>query len=192
MNKKTVASALGLSAALIGSTAALIALDQWTKALAESRLAGRGAVRLLGDFVILIYTKNRGAFLSLGSGLSPAFRTILLVALPIGALVFLCWALLAKGLSDSSWGRAGRAAAVLVFAGGAGNLIDRIAYGEVRDFLNFRLGSLPPTGIMNFADLYILAALVVIVAATLRRSGKKEGPGSDPREGEGDSPGGEA
>lgn len=187
MSKKTALPVFALGSALIGAAGALIALDQWTKALAESRLAGQGVVRLLGDFVVLIYTKNRGAFLSLGSGLAPALRTVLLVALPIGALAFLCWALLAKGISDSSWGKAGRAAAVFVFAGGAGNLIDRIAYGEVRDFLNFRLGSLPPTGIMNLADLYILAALVIIVYATLRKGRKKDGSGTGQQAGGGEA-----
>jgi len=44
----------------------------------------------------------------------------------------------------------------------------------VRDFLNFGFGSLR-TGIMNLADLYILAALIVIVAAGAARSGKARG-----------------
>jgi signal peptidase II len=171
---------LGLGLAMFVSTAALIAADQWTKALAETRLAGRGVVHLLGDVVVLIYTKNPGAFLSLGSGLPPALRTFFLVALPIGALVFLCWAFLTRGLSDSAWGRTGGVVAVLVFAGGSGNLIDRIAFGEVRDFLNFRFSPLPPTGIMNFADLYILAALVVIVVAALAKERK---PKPEPQEG---------
>jgi signal peptidase II len=58
---------------------------------------------------------------------------------------------------------------VLIAAGGIGNLVDRIAYGEVRDFLNFGIGRLR-TGIMNLADLYILAALILIVVAMARGS----------------------
>jgi signal peptidase II len=136
-------------------------------------------VRLAGDFIVLVFAKNKGAFLSLGSGLSPALRGFLLVALPAAVLFCLGWALMVQGRGGSGkasaplGGRAGRAAAVLVLSGGAGNLFDRIAYGEVRDFLNFRIGCLR-TGVMNLADLYILAALVVVlVALALSKAGMK-------------------
>ncbi len=160
---------------------ALVALDQWTKALAAAYLPGKGIVRLIGDFAVLVYARNRGAFLSLGSGLPSPLRVFLLIVLPIAALAFLAWAILTKGLgtegaagdrgADSLGARARApelAIVVLIAAGGAGNLIDRLLYGEVRDFLHFRLG-LVRTGIMNLADLYILAALVVIAVVALSR-----------------------
>jgi Lipoprotein signal peptidase len=164
-------------------TLVCVACDQATKAIAAAYLAGRGATRLLGGLVVLVFAENKGAFLSLGSGLPPFLRTVLLVALPLVALVFLGWALVSRGLSGAAAdgaegsgearplsGRAGRIAAVLVLSGGAGNLIDRLAYGEVRDFLLFRLGNLS-TGIMNLADLYILAALVLVIVAIVRSRG---------------------
>jgi signal peptidase II len=173
MSPQRPARTLLLGLAMIASSLVLLALDQWTKALAEAHLAGRGIVRLAGDFIVLVYAQNKGAFLSLGSGLPPFLRGFLLVALPALVLVFLGWALVEQGLGGSRkasapmGGWTGRAAAVLVFSGGAGNLIDRIAYGQVRDFLNFRLGPFR-TGIMNMADLYILAALVVVAVALSR------------------------
>lgn len=182
-------SKLSLSLAMIVSAVLLVALDQWTKALAAAFLAGRGTVSLVGDLAVLVYAKNRGAFLSLGSGLSPALRTLLLIALPLVALAFLGWAFLSKGLGGrGKGGAAGRAGAmemsvvVLVAAGGLGNLADRILYGEVRDFLNFGIGRLR-TGIMNLADLYILAALIVMAVA-LARKPRKGGP----RKGEPEEP----
>jgi signal peptidase II len=167
-----------LGFAMTFSCLALVALDQWTKSLAATRLAGRGVVRLAGDFIVLVFAKNKGAFLSLGSGLSPALRGFLLVILPAVVLAFLGWTLVAQGFGGSDkasapiGGRVWRIAAVLVLSGGAGNLFDRIAYGEVRDFLSFRISSLR-TGIMNLADLYILAALVVVLVALARLKGKK-------------------
>jgi signal peptidase II len=172
---------------MASSCLALVALDQWTKSLAETRLAGRGIVRLAGDFVVLVFARNKGAFLSLGSGLSPTLRGFLLVALPAAVLSCLGWALVAQGRRGSGkasappmGGRAGMVAAVLVLSGGAGNLFDRIAYGEVRDFLNFRIGWLR-TGIMNLADLYILAALVVVVVALARSRAGTKGTKNDER-----------
>lgn len=167
-----------LVAALLVAVAGLVALDQWTKALAAARLAGRGTVRLLGDFAVLVYINNRGAFLSLGSGLPETLRNIFLIALPLAAIPFLLWALLGRGIGGSAGGAADAAgkagwaeysSAVLVAAGGVGNLIDRVLRGEVRDFLNFGIGRLR-TGIMNLADLYILFALIVIAAALASRS----------------------
>lgn len=178
--------ALFLGFEMACSCLALVALDQWTKSFAATRLAGRGVVRLAGDFIVLVFAKNKGAFLSLGSGLSPSLRGFLLVVLPAVVLVFLGWTLVTQGFggsgkaSASIGGRAWRVAAVLMLSGGAGNLFDRIAYGEVRDFLNFRIGCLR-TGIMNLADLYILAALVVVLVALARLKGKKRnGDGLEP------------
>jgi signal peptidase II len=163
--------AIGLIMAV--SAAVLVSADQWTKALAASRLAGRGTVRLLGDFAVLVFARNSGAFLSLGSGLPPVPRTILLVVFPVAALALLAWAILARGprRDGTAPRRAGAvelAVVALIAAGGIGNLIDRILFGSVRDFLNFGIGGLR-TGIMNLADLYILAALVVAVVAAGRR-----------------------
>lgn len=167
---------LGLAMAL--SAAALVAIDQWTKALAVAHLEGEGRLSLVGDFAVLIFARNRGAFLSLGSGLPPLLSKVFLIVLPVAALGFLAWAFLSRGLGGEKAARGaggpGRAGALeytvvaLIVAGGVGNLIDRLLYGEVRDFLNFGIGRLR-TGIMNLADLYILAALIVMVVAFVRR-----------------------
>ncbi len=168
------------------ATAALVALDLWTKALAAAHLPGRGTVHLIGDFAVLIFTRNSGAFLSLGSSLPPPLRGLFLIAFPIVALAFLGWAFLSRGLGlrggrsreagEAEGAEAGAkpnpsgrdlAVLALIAAGGIGNLVDRILYGQVRDFLNLGIGSLR-TGIMNLADLYILAALVLIATALLR------------------------
>jgi signal peptidase II len=176
MDSRLVRNRIVLGAALLAAFVGLVTLDQWTKAVAEARLAGRGTVRLLGDFAVLVYINNRGAFLSLGSGLPETLRNVFLIALPLAAIPFLVWALLGRGIGGSADGAAaGKAgwpeysAAVLVAAGGAGNLVDRVFRGEVRDFLNFGIGRLR-TGIMNLADLYILFALIVIAAALASRS----------------------
>lgn len=157
------------------ATLLLVFLDQWTKYLASVHLAGRGPISLLGGTVILVYVRNRGAFLSLGSSLPPLARYLVLVALPAAVIAFLAWVMLfgRTRLRDGKTGgpflgqHESHVAAVLVIAGGLGNLMDRILFGQVRDFLNFGLGNLR-TGIMNAADLYIMAALLVLAIALLR------------------------
>ena len=160
-----------LALALTTSGAVLVALDQWTKALADSFLAGKGTVSLVGDFAVLVYARNRGAFLSLGSALPPALRAILLVALPLAALAFFGWAFLPTRRRPALADRGHSRRVTLVLAGGLGNLVDRLFLGEVRDFINFGIAGLR-TGIMNLADLYILAAAIVMIVALLRTRGR--------------------
>jgi signal peptidase II len=140
------------------ASAALIALDQWTKVLAERFLAGRGVLEILGDYVILVFAQNTGAFLSLGAGLPEPARLALLVFFPsamlVAALFFLC-------LKSEPSPRA-LAIACLLASGGFGNQIDRLFKGKVTDFLNFGVGNIR-TGVMNLADLYILALLILLV-----------------------------
>lgn len=172
--RRTIVSAL----AFVVATSALVAVDLWTKDLAEKNLVGRGAIPVLGDFAVLVYADNPGAFLSLGSGLPESLRKIILIVLPIVAIPFVVWALLKRGIGGSRTedatyrvGLAEYIAAVLVASGGVGNLVDRILRGEVRDFLNFGIGILR-TGIMNVADLYIFFAVVAIASALICRNSR--------------------
>jgi signal peptidase II len=50
----------------------------------------------------------------------------------------------------------------LFVAGGASNLVDRIIYGMVIDFMNVGIGSLR-TGIFNVADMAIMLGAGVLV-----------------------------
>jgi signal peptidase II len=147
--------------------AALIGLDQWTKVLAERFLAGRGAISMVGDLATLVFAQNTGAFLSLGAGLNEPLRIIGLIVLPslllAAAVAYLCFwqKTTVRNLS----------LACLLASGGFGNIIDRIFKKQVTDFLNFGLGGLR-TGVMNVADLYILALVVILVVLMVRENGK--------------------
>ena len=52
----------------------------------------------------------------------------------------------------------------LLIAGGLGNLIDRLVYGYVTDFLNVGIGSLR-TGIFNVADMAIMLGVGLLFFA---------------------------
>lgn len=55
----------------------------------------------------------------------------------------------------------------LAVGGGIGNLIDRIAFGSVTDFLNFGIGQVR-TGIFNVADMAIMAGLFLFLYAAMK------------------------
>ncbi|MGZ3688976.1 MAG: signal peptidase II, partial [Bdellovibrionota bacterium] len=72
---------------------ATVISDQATKSLAIAHLKWQGSLIYLGNLFRLEYSENPGAFLSLGSRLSPELRfwllTVFVAAFLIGALIFL-------------------------------------------------------------------------------------------------------
>jgi signal peptidase II len=153
----------------IALCALLIGFDQWTKVLAERFLAGRGTVRVIGDLAVLVFAQNTGAFLSLGAGLNEPLRIIGLIVLP-------CLLLVAAAVYFCVWQKTSvrnLALATLLASGGFGNIIDRIFKKQVTDFLNFGIGGVR-TGVMNVADLYILALVVFLVVLMFSENGKEK------------------
>ena len=128
--------------------AAIVAVDQWTKALAAAQLAGRTVV-LIPGWLQLHYITNDGMALSLLSGKRWFFVVIALVY-----LVFIVWAIAKKRIRKKPelW-------LIAAITGGAiGNLIDRIATGEVIDMI-----CIPWFSTFNVADLFITIPAVLLV-----------------------------
>jgi signal peptidase II len=107
----------------------LLALDRWTKNWALDWLRERGSVPV-ASFFHLTYVENTGAAFGIGRARNGFFIGLSLALL--GGLFYL----------QRSWPRRNpwlRAGLLLVVAGAVGNLYDRIAYGFVVDFLDFRV-----------------------------------------------------
>jgi signal peptidase II len=146
---------------LIGVILSVLAVDQATKELARTHLAGREVRRYAGNVVTLMYTENTGAFLSLGAELPRVVRRVVFdTAVAVGLLIglFLLFAKKIRAPGDQ-----------LVFAfilgGGIGNIIDRIVFdGRVTDFIYLSAGPLH-TGIFNVADMAITLAVIWLLLA---------------------------
>jgi signal peptidase II len=136
-----------------------IGCDQWTKSLATEHLRQAPAMSFLGDTLRIQYAENPGAFLGAGSNLAPSARFAILVIVN-GIFLALIAALI---LVKRPAGRAQRLAAVLLLAGGIGNLIDRLFHnGLVIDFLNVGIGPVR-TGIFNVADMAIMTGFGILI-----------------------------
>ena len=150
-----------------------VGCDQATKSVARSFLSGSATRTFLGDTVRLHLVYNKGGFLSLGASLPEHWRRGLFIVGTVCLLAgMLAFAFLSKSRSLS------RVLAVaLVFAGGAGNLFDRIAYGGgVVDFINIGVGPVR-TGIFNVADVVIFIGLVILCSTAWRRENTERLPG---------------
>lgn len=134
---------------------ACVSCDQATKGVADAHLMGQPAVRLWHGTVELVHTRNPGAFLSLGAELPTLLRTLLF---GVGVTAVMLW--LARAvLTARTMSGVRIVAAGLLIGGGAGNLIDRMFLGSVRDFAVVHLGPLH-TGIFNAADVAVMAGVL--------------------------------
>src|SRR6185369_5026842 len=130
---------------LLVAIASTIACDRATKHIAATMLAGTPNRSFLADTVRLEYAENAGAFLSLGADWPCWLRTTLF---GVGnAVLLLAVTVIAM---RRRWSRPALVWLALCVAGGASNLLDRVAFGRVIDFINVGLGSVR-TGIFNVA-----------------------------------------
>jgi len=124
---------------LIGMVAgAVLILDQATKALIIKHLPLGGSIPVVPGVFDLTHVHNPGGAFGFLSGMSAEVRSLLFVAVSLlaaGLILYFYWQtpvrqrFLAVGLS-------------LLFGGAVGNLVDRIRFGIVVDFLDLYAGEL--------------------------------------------------
>jgi signal peptidase II len=155
MFRLTVAIALVITA---------IGCDQSTKYIARASLSNTGAVQVIGDFFILRYAENQGAFLSLGSNWPVFWRRIVFSALTLSIVI----AAIVYMIRQERMSLAKTSFLSLIIGGGFGNLLDRLTRGGcVADFMNLGIGRVR-TGIFNFADVFIMAGILLFIMAQIR------------------------
>ena len=148
------------------SLAALaIVLDQITKLAVIARLAPYQDVVAVTSFFNLVHVHNTGAAFSLfadqGGWQKLFFLTVALVASGV-----IAWLLRKPG------GRVVYYAALALILGGAlGNVIDRLAYGHVIDFLDFHVGGWHWPA-FNVADSAITLGALLLIRDGLRHDPK--------------------
>lgn len=151
-------------ALVLGVMVANIVLDQVTKSIAREQLMGAPPISYLGDFFRLSFVENRGAFLSLGAGMSEQLRYWGLKVLPVLLLI----GLLGYTLFSASLSKLQVLAFAFILGGGISNVYDRLLYNQVVDFMNMGFPSLR-TGIFNFADVSIMIGLGLMLPELFRR-----------------------
>jgi len=161
---------------LVGYITALgiLALDQLTKRLALGGLELHHPEAVLGNFLRFTLAWNQGAAFSMPWG-GPLFLTVITTAAVVMVSIFI-W----KLGTHSTLFLAGLGA---ILGGALGNLLDRIMYGKVIDFIDIGgSGWRWPT--FNVADIAITVGGVILVIlyrkeASAEDSMKEEPDGSD-------------
>jgi signal peptidase II len=148
----------------LGIALIVILLDQISK-IAITKTFSYGESHPLTSFFNLVLVYNKGAAFSFLAS-ETGWQRYLFTALGIGAALFIVY-LLKKhaGQRMFSW------ALSLVLGGAVGNVIDRLLYGHVIDFLDFHMrGWHWPA--FNVADSAIFIGAVLFILDELRRVGK--------------------
>ena len=150
--------------AMFAAVANLVLADAVAKELASGLLKGRGPVEFTPVFN-LAYVENRGCAWGMFQG-----AVWPLAVFGIAALVFLV--LKRRAVFGDAF-----VAPCLLYAGIAGNVIDRLFRGYVVDMLDFHWrGSHFPC--FNLADSFITVAAVLIVALSFAEEGAKKRKGN--------------
>ena len=145
-------------------TAVAFVLDQAAKWIVTVPLSLEtkpyGQIELL-PFFNLTWAQNYGISLSMFSDQSPTTRWVLVAVTGIVALAVAVWMTREKAKGDVI-------ALALILGGALGNVIDRLLYGHVIDFLDFHLGGWHFPA-FNLADSAITVGAVLLIYDELRR-----------------------
>jgi len=130
--------------------AVLVIIDQIIKYFVSAYLQPVGSVSVIDNLFSLTYVENKGVAFGMFSDMRWIFVALTSVLLAI--IIFYMFKKRPKG-------KFFYICAALIIGGGIGNLIDRIFYGYVIDYLS--LSFFPP--VCNFADYCITAGTIMLV-----------------------------
>ena len=151
----------------------LVIVDQLTKLLVRTYIPLGGSVPFLPGVLDFTYVQNTGAAFSV-----PREHTWLLTLISAAVVMVVCW-LAVKGFFT---GALGRISALLILAGGVGNLIDRAVFGFVTDMIRTLFISFP---VFNVADCCVTVGVPLLAVYLLLHwkddDKKKEEPHDGPQ-----------
>jgi signal peptidase II len=150
----------------------ILLLDQWTKHLVWVKLPLHDSVEVIPGFFNLTHVRNTGGAFGIFGGrgaIGSAFFVIVSVIAVIAILIFFVKLKEEERLLTLSF--------PLVLGGATGNLIDRLRFGEVVDFLDFYVSSFHWPA-FNIADSAICLGIglmaLELLTHDLRKSKKRD------------------
>lgn len=137
---------------------AIVLIDQTTKAIVDRTMPLYQSIPIIENVFNLTYIRNTGAAFGFLARSGEFFRRTFLIAFSIAAIGFIL--VMLRRLPDDE--KILTVALGFILSGAVGNLIDRLLYGEVIDFLDF-YWSRYHWPAFNVADSFITVGVVVIL-----------------------------
>jgi signal peptidase II len=140
----------------------IVLLDRWTKHVVARRIPLYSHIQVIPGFFRLTHTENTGAAFSLFADSTTPWKTGLLIAFSVIALIVVSVLLWKNHHTHIATG----IGLALIMGGAVGNLWDRVAHGRVVDFLLFYVkGYQWP--VFNLADSAICVGAGLLVLEIL-------------------------
>jgi signal peptidase II len=142
----------------------ILLLDQVTKGIVMQGLSLREPLEIIPGFFTLTYIRNAGGAFGLLAGEATRTRAFFFLAvsgLALGVIVYLY----TKLPPGKPWIAA---ALAMIFGGALGNMVDRLRFGEVVDFLDFHIGTVHWPA-FNVADSAISVGAGILFFCALSR-----------------------
>lgn len=146
---------VGICGIALCISACILGFDRFTKILATEKLSPYASVPILKNIFHFTLVYNRGAAFGVFKN-----QTYLFIITAVVAIVFIFFTL--KNHAPRTFSLY-TLALTLILAGAIGNLIDRIFYGYVIDFLDFRIWP-----VFNVADSAITIGALLLGAHILK------------------------
>lgn len=150
---------------LLSVTGSIISLDQLTKNLVLQRFRLGESISVIENFFNLTYVRNPGAAFGMLSRWDPTFRIPFFIIVPLfalGVILYIFRKVDEKDLKLST-------ALSLVIGGAVGNLIDRVAYNYVVDFLDFHWYGEAHFPAFNVADMAICVGVGLLILDIIQK-----------------------
>jgi len=153
----------------VGIGAAVVLVDQLTKLWIMTTFALHEQLNIIPGFFNLIHVTNTGAAFGFLAGSKSLLRQVFFVGVAVIALVIMV----------SVYGHLKKQGKIFVYAlgliagGAVGNLIDRLRFGSVIDFLDFFIGS-HHWPAFNAADSAITVGVALFMLGTLLQHAKEK------------------
>lgn len=130
----------------------IIVLDQITKHLVLKYMNPFESIEILPFLHIVSVRNTGGAF-----GMFKSVGSTLFIAVSVMAIIFVIWLLIRT--KESYFGLS------LILGGAIGNLIDRLRYGWVADFIDFSIGKFHWPA-FNVADSALTIGVIVVLLSS--------------------------
>lgn len=139
-------------------TILVILVDFFSKYMVSKLMTVNETINLIDNFFRITYVKNTGAAFSFFSN-----NTILVIIISVVVIGFLLFYI----YKNKGNNKLENVSYAFILGGAIGNLIDRLVYGYVIDFLDFEILSYDAP-IFNLADTFIVIGVILFLINTLR------------------------
>lgn len=139
-------------------TILVILVDFFSKYIVSKLMTVNETINLIDNFFRITYVKNTGAAFSIFSN-----NTILVIIISVVIIGFLLFYI----YKNKGNNKLENVSYAFILGGAISNLIDRLVYGYVIDFLDFEILSYNAP-IFNLADTFIVIGVILFLINTLR------------------------